>query len=64
MNPIEKAIKKAGGRQVHLADLINVKKATVNSWVRGRNKVSLKSAKKIEEKTGVSRKELRPDLFD
>ncbi len=64
MNPIEKAIKKAGGRQVHLADLIHVTKSTVNSWVRGRNKVSFKSAKKIEEKTGVSRKELRPDLFD
>ena len=59
---VQKAISIAGSQE-KLAISLGVHRTTVNSWVRSRNKITAEMAKLIEEKTGVPRYELRPDLF-
>ena len=58
-----KAIKIAGG-QCALAEKLGVAQCTVSAWIN-RNKKAPPSefVLKIEEITGVSRHELRPDVF-
>lgn len=54
------------GSQAALARVLGVQRSTVNSWIWGRNKIPAEIAVKIENLTNaqISRKELRPDLFD
>ncbi|WP_060537008.1 transcriptional regulator [Kingella kingae] len=66
---MQKAIKAAAafvGSQAALARELGVQKATVNAWVKGRNRVPAEKAVQIEQLTNktVTRKDLRPDLFD
>ncbi len=53
------------GSQAELGRRLQVKRATVNSWVKARNKIPPVMAIKIEELTDskVTRSDLRPDLF-
>lgn len=60
--PIQKAIDLAG-TQAALARAIGAAPAFVNQWVTGRRPVAPKYARAIEETFGVSRHELRPDVF-
>ncbi|WP_373700718.1 transcriptional regulator [Neisseria dentiae] len=54
------------GSQASLARKLGVQRSTVNSWIHGRNKIPPEAAIKIEKITDskVTKKELRPDLFD
>ena len=66
---MQKAIKAAAafvGSQAALARELGVQKATVNAWVKGRNREPAEKAVQIEQLTNktVTRKDLRPDLFD
>ncbi|HFC8494235.1 TPA: YdaS family helix-turn-helix protein [Neisseria subflava] len=63
MNHLDKAIKAAGG-QAALAAKLGKKRSTVNSWVKGRNKIPAEIAVEIEKLGyGVRREDLRPDVF-
>ncbi len=57
--PIQKAADKLGGVSV-LAENFNISVQAVYKWFK---QVPVKRCKRIEELTGVTRKELRPDIF-
>lgn len=60
---LEIAIQKAGS-QAALAKLIGAKQQNVWDWLnKGNKQVSPKFAIAIEEATGVSKHDLRPDIF-
>lgn len=58
---LERAITEAGGISA-LARAINVTRQTVHNWIN-RGQVSIEYALPIQEKTGVSSHDLRPDIF-
>jgi DNA-binding transcriptional regulator YdaS (Cro superfamily) len=47
-----------------LADLLGVKRETVFRWETDARKIDDELLSIVSEKTGIPRKELRPDLFD
>lgn len=59
--PIEKAVI-AAGSQSALARAVNVTPQAVQQWVES-GRVSHKKVLAVETATGVSRHELRPDLY-
>lgn len=59
--PLQKAIATLGG-QVKLADAINTSQQNVSNWLRT-GKVAPDKVILIEKATGVSRYELRPDIY-
>lgn len=61
MKAIERAVEKAGGQQA-LADMCGVKYQAVQKWLRGK-RVPAERVLTIESATGVSRHELRPDIY-
>lgn len=61
MNPLDKAIEAAGGVS-KLAALIGLTQAAVSNW-RKRGQVPAEQVLAVEKHTGVSRHELRPDVF-
>lgn len=65
MNPIERALDAAGGKQNELASRLSVTPQALNQWVNGVRPVPAKHCIAIEEATGgaVTRYELRPDVF-
>lgn len=61
-NPgIRRAIAVAGGQE-QLAALLGVKQPMISYYLY--KKCPAEVAKRIEEKTGINRREIRPDLFD
>lgn len=62
MEPIERAIKAAGGVSALASDL-DVKPPTVSQWRHGQRPVPPRLALSIEAEFGISRHELRPDVF-
>jgi len=46
-----------------LADELDVEESTVWRWQNGENMVSAENAVQLEDVTGVSRADFRPDLF-
>jgi DNA-binding transcriptional regulator YdaS (Cro superfamily) len=60
MKPIERAVEVAGGQQA-LAEKLGVKYQAVQKWIRG--VVPAERVLAIEEATGISRHELRPDIY-
>jgi len=60
MKPIERAVEAAGGQQA-LAEKLGVKYQAVQKWIRG--VVPAERVLAIESVTGVSRHELRPDIY-
>lgn len=59
---LEKAIE-AAGSQAELARRLNKKPAYVWNWLRRDKRVPAEVVLDIESATGVSRSELRPDLY-
>lgn len=57
---IEHAVKIAGGQQ-QLAEKLGVRYQAIQKWIRG--SVPAERVLAIEEATGVSRHELRPDIY-
>lgn len=62
MNAISKAVEVIGG-QVALAHLLGVNPSLISQWVTERLKVGARHVLAIEAATGVSRHDLRPDVF-
>jgi DNA-binding transcriptional regulator YdaS (Cro superfamily) len=62
MNDISRAVEAFGG-QVALAKLLGVNPSLISQWVTGRLKVAARHVLTIETATGVSRHDLRPDVF-
>lgn len=59
--PLHKAIRAAGSQQ-RLAEQLGIRSASISEWkVRGR--VPAERVVAIERETGVSRHDLRPDVF-
>ena len=52
------------GNQVEFAKKLKVHRSTVNSWVKGRNKPSVKNCIKIKQFFNADLKQLRPDIFE
>lgn len=63
ITPLEKAIAIAGS-QTALARDIGTKQQNVWTWLRRNNKVPAEFVPAIERVTGVSKAELRPDIWD
>ena len=63
MSAIASVIDRFPGRQADLARQLGVSPQAVNQWVKGRRPVPVRLALAIERVTGVSRHELRPDVF-
>lgn len=63
MDAITSATSKFEGGQAALARALEVSPQAVSQWVKGRRPVPPRLAIRIEELTGVSRHELRPDVF-
>lgn len=63
MDAITDAVSKVPGGQAALARKLGVSPQAVNQWVAGSRPVPPKHALKIESLTGISRHELRPDVF-
>lgn len=61
MSAIEKAVEAAGGQQA-LAAAVGVKYQAVQKWLRA-ERVPAERVLSIEEATGVSRHDLRPDIY-
>lgn len=60
--PLQKAIEIAGG-QTALADRLGVKQGHVWHWLKKAKKVPAEYVIPIERETGISRHELRPDIY-
>lgn len=56
-------IKSLGKTQSELADLLGVKQPIVSEWLSGKRRVSVKMALKMEQVFGISRSDIRPDIF-
>jgi len=63
MNAIAIAVEKLGAGQAGIARLLGVTPQAVNQWVSGNRPVPPRHVLAIEAATGVSRHELRPDVF-
>lgn len=63
MDAISLAISRVPGGQKALAKQLDISPQAVNQWVKGSRPVSPRLALAIESLTGVSRHELRPDVF-
>lgn len=63
MNAISLAVQKLEGGQAALARELKITPQAVNQWVTGRRPVPARLALRIEELTGVTRHDLRPDIF-
>jgi DNA-binding transcriptional regulator YdaS (Cro superfamily) len=63
MDPISLAISRVPGGQKALATHLSVSPQAVNQWVKRSRPVPPRLALAIESLTGVSRHELRPDVF-
>lgn len=61
MSSIEKAVQ-VSGSQSALARSVNVTPQAVQQWVKS-GRVSHKKVIAVEAATGVSREELRPDMY-
>lgn len=59
---LERAIEQAGG-QAALAKLLGVRQSHVSNWKNRNARVPAERVLQIERVTGVSRHELRPDLY-
>lgn len=59
--PIDRAISAAGTQQ-RLAEILGIKSASISEW-KGRGSVPANRCIAIEDATGVTRYELRPDVF-
>lgn len=62
MNALDMAIEKAGG-VCRLADQLGVGQSVVSNWRASGGRVPPKRVRAVEEITGISRHELRPDIF-
>jgi len=56
-------IKERYGTQKDAAFAIGVSTTSFSEWVNGQSKPSASMAKKIEFITGISREQLRPDIY-
>lgn len=63
----EKALRKAykafGSSQSEMARALGVTQPTIWHWLNKSRRVPAEYVLKVEEKTGVSRHDLRPDLY-
>jgi DNA-binding transcriptional regulator YdaS (Cro superfamily) len=62
MNAITEAVEAIGG-QVALAKMLGVNPSLISQWVTGRLKVAARHVLAIEAASGISRHDLRPDVF-
>lgn len=62
MKPLERAVSIAGG-QVRLAKMIGTSAPRVWNWLNRDSRLPAEFVLPIERATGVSRHELRPDLY-
>lgn len=63
MLPLQRAIGKAGSQKA-LAEQVEVSQQAISKWLKNGGVVPAETAVKIERATGVTRRELRPDLFE
>lgn len=61
MSSIEQAVEAAGGSQA-LAEKLGIKRQAVEKWIK-HERVPAERVLAIEVATGISRYELRPDLY-
>lgn len=62
INPLQKAINIAGSQSA-LARAIGVTQAHIWNWLNRNKKVPASQVIKIEKAVGVSRHDLRPDIY-
>jgi len=62
MNALEKAVKRAGS-QAELARALKISPQRLVYWRKPGNRVPAEQCAAIERATGISRHDLRPDIF-
>ena len=62
VHPLRAFRKRENLSQEQLAGLLGVDRATVNRWERGHRKPDLDMLPLIQERTGISPREIRPDI--
>lgn len=59
--PLQKAIVAAGSQQ-NLASQLGIRSASISEW-KSRGRIPVERVRSIESVTGISKHELRPDIF-
>lgn len=59
--PLQKAIVVAGSQQ-NLANQLGIRSASISEW-KSRGRIPVERVRSIESVTGISKHELRPDIF-
>lgn len=62
-SPIRAYRKKHRLSQREIASVLNVSRSLVQSWETGDNRVTAEMAVEIEDKLGIDRMLIRPDIF-
>lgn len=62
MTALQQAIKQTGN-QLKFADLLGISPGHLTNIIKGKRRITAEMAIRIEVATGVSRADLRPDLF-
>lgn len=60
--PLERAVEKAGSQSA-FARLLGVSQPSVWAWIKGRKLLPAEHVLKVEAETGISRHDLRPDIY-
>lgn len=63
-HPLTTYREKQGLSRKGLADLLDVQRETVFRWETGARKIDDELLATVSERTGIPRRELRPDLFN
>ena len=61
--PLRKFRKEIGKSPEEIGKFLGVGRATIYRWEKGTYRIPTKYLGKVEKITGISRQELRPDLF-
>jgi DNA-binding transcriptional regulator YdaS (Cro superfamily) len=61
MNSVEKAVEAAGGKGF-LAKRFEISRQSIEKWIR-QERIPVERVLAIEEMSGISRYELRPDIY-
>lgn len=63
MDSLRTAIDEFPGGQAALAAALGVTQGAISHWRTGRSRPNVRDVARIEEKTGIPRNVLRPDIF-
>jgi transcriptional regulator with XRE-family HTH domain len=64
MHPLQSYRKRTQATQADLAEILGVNRTTVARWETGARRIDRSKLEAVAEKTGIPKRELRPDLAE